>query len=204
MTLSKNHEMIYNDYLKALAKANNRPYKFRKDFSNLGDDVKNTLYRLDLFFQTYKHIIPYNFFIALLEYKGLKFARLDDYLMHSAVIAYSKWNKVKYENFVEDEKTVDDFMQGLKFIYDYCNEENINLKKYRTKVNSLGVHQMLIHLNEQRISYYHLHALNMQVEDFDSDYLHITFNNFNEMFNLTRNQFNRTKIIKNISNKLTK
>ena len=63
---------------------------------------------------------------------------------------------------------------------------------------------MLIHLNEQRISYYHLHALNMQVEDFDSDYLHITFNNFNEMFNLTRNQFNRTKVIKNISNKLTK
>lgn len=204
MTLTKSQEQIYNDYLKALAKVNNRPYKIRKDFTNLSDNNVNSLYRLDLFFSRYKHIYPYNFFIALLEYKGLKYATLDDYLRHNAVIAYSKWNKLKYENFVEDDKTTGDFMEGLKFIHDYCVSEGIDLKSYRTKLNNNKVNQMLIHLNEQRISYYHLHALDMQIEDFDSDYLHITFNNFNEMFELTRNQYNRTKIIKNISNKLNK
>ena len=197
-------QKIYNDYLKALAEVNNRPYRFRKDFSKLDDAILIVLHRLELFFTQYKHISPYQFFKASLEYKELKYLPLSDYIKHGAVVAYSKWNKAKYDNFVEDERAVDDFMKGLKFIHDFCVAENITLKEYRTKTNNVGVHYMLIHLNEQKISFYHLHALDMSKSQFDSDYLHLTFNDFNETFDKTKRQYINSKLIKQISNKLNK
>lgn len=193
---------IYNDYLKALAKANNRPYKFRKDFSEIDNDTKNVLYRLELFFLKFKHIEPFKFFEATFEYKGLKFAKLEDFLRHNAIIAYSKWSNAKYNVSIESEKAIEDFMSGLKFIYDYCVSEGITLKDYRTKTNNIGVLQMLIHLNEQKISYYHLHALNVNRSQLDSDYLQIMFKDFDKMFEETKRQYNNSKIIKLITNKL--
>lgn len=193
---------IYNDYLKALAEANNRPYKFRKDFSKLDDDIKTILYRLEQFFARFKHINPYNFFSASLKYKQLKFLSLADYLKQSAIIAYSKWTRAKYDTPIDDERSVDDFMKGLKFIHDYCVAEGITLKDYRTKVNYKGVHQVLIHLNEQKISYYHLHALGLNPEQFNTDYINLVFNDFSTMFNNTKSQYNKSKVIKTITSKL--
>lgn len=201
--MNETQQKIYNDYLKALADANNRPYRFRKDFSKLDDAICIILHRLELFFNQYKHISPYQFFKASLDYKGLKYLPLSDYIKHSAVMAYSKWSSAKYNEFVEDERFLEDFMQGLKFIYDFCLDSNITLKEYRTKTNNIGVHYMLIHLNEQKISFYHLHALNMSKNQFNSDYLHLTFNDFNEMFDKTKRQYINSKVIKQISNKLT-
>lgn len=49
--LTENQQKIYNLYLKHLALSQNRPYNKRKDFSNISDDIKTDLVKLDLFFQ---------------------------------------------------------------------------------------------------------------------------------------------------------
>ena len=71
---------IYNQYLKAIAKVNDRPYKLRKNFEKLDKDTLTTLYRLEVFFDQFKHVSPYIFFLAYLEIKELKYAKLSDYL----------------------------------------------------------------------------------------------------------------------------
>ena len=195
-------QRIYNDYLKAIGEANNRPYKPRKDFEKIDDETKIYLHRLELFFNQFKHISPYNFFVASLKFRDLKYLSLGDYIKHSAVVAYSKWNTVKYDSFIDSETSIKDFIDGFKFIVGFCLTNNLPTKEYRTCVNNVGIPWILIHLNEQKISYYHLHALDISRTSINSDYTNITFNEFDKMFSKTKSQYINSKELKNIGNKL--
>jgi hypothetical protein len=200
--MNEKQQEIYNQYLKAIAKVNNRPYKLRKDFSNLDEDSKIILYRLELFFDKFSHIQPYNFFLAFLEYKELKYASLDSYLKQSAIIAYSRYSKQKYDEYVDSEKSLEDFMQGIRNIVAFCLENSIPTKNYRTAVNNNGVPWILIHLNEQKISYYHLHALDISRTNIKSDYTDIVFRDFDEMFSSTKQKYVNSNKLKQLGNKI--
>lgn len=200
--MNQKQEEIYNQYLKALAKVNNRPYKLRKDFSKVDDETKIVLYRLELFFDQFSHIQPYNFFLALLEYKGLTFATLSDYLKHSAIVAYSRHNIKKYDEYVDSDASLDNFMQGARNIVEFCLGNGLPTNQYRTSINNNGVPWILIHLNEQKISYYHLHALDISRTDINSDYTDILFHDFNEMFISTKQKYINSNKLKQLGNKL--
>lgn len=199
--VSEFQQRIYNDYLKALGEANNRPYKPRKDF-NISDENKNYLYRLELFFSQFKHINPYNFFTASFKYRQLTWMSLGDFLKHSAIIAYSKWNQVKYDEFVDSESSIKSFWDGFRHIVAFCLSNKIPTKNYKNCVNNVGVPWVLIHLNEQKISYYHLHALGIHRTDLKSDYLELTFNEFDSVFSKTKQQYEKSKELKKLGNKL--
>lgn len=200
--MNEKQQEIYNQYLKAIAKVNNRPYKLRKDFSKLDEDSKIILYRLELFFDKFSHIQPYNFFLAFLEYKELKYASLDSYLKQSAIIAYSRHSKQKYDEYVDSEKSLEDFMQGARNIVAFCLEKRLPTKDYRTVVNNSGVPWILIHLNEQKISYYHLHALDISRTNIKSDYTDIVFRDFDEMFSSTKQKYINSNKLKQLGNKI--
>lgn len=200
--LSEIQKSIYNDYLKALAKANNRAYKPRKDFSKIDEETSVSLYRLELFFAQFKHINPYNFFIASFKYRAVNFLTLGDFLKHSAVIAYSRYNKQKYDDFIDSEESLNNFVQGFKHIVAFCLENNLPTKSYRTSINNMYVPWVLIHLNEQKISFYHLHALDVSKEMLSTDYLELLFNDFDKMFQETKEKYNNSNKLKELGNKL--
>ena len=200
--MNEKQQEIYNQYLKAIAKVNNRPYKLRKDFSKIDEDSKIILYRLELFFDKFSHIQPYNFFLAFLENKELKYASLDSYLKQSAIIAYSRHSKQKYDEYVDSEKSLEDFMQGARNIVAFCLENRLPTKDYRTAVNNSGVPWILIHLNEQKISYYHLHALDISRTNIKSDYTDIIFRDFDEMFSSTKQKYINSNKLKQLGNKI--
>lgn len=200
--MNEKQQEIYNQYLKAIAKVNNRPYKLRKDFSKLDEDSKVILYRLELFFDKFSHIHPYNFFLAFLEYKELKYTSLDSYLKQSAIIAYSRHSKQKYDEYVDSEKSLEDFIQGARNIVAFCLENKLPTRDYRTAVNNSGVPWILIHLNEQKISYYHLHALDISRTNIKSDYTDIVFRNFDEMFSSTKQKYINSNKLKQLGNKI--
>lgn len=193
---------IYNQYLKAIAKVNNRPYKLRKDFEKLEEELKAVLYRLELFFNKFNHIDPYNFFLAYLEYREIKFANLSDYLTQKAIIAYSKHNKNKYDEYVDSNKSLEDFVQGFKNIVAFCLSNNLPTKEYRMAVNNINVPWILIHLNEQKISYYHLHALDISRTELNSDYIEILFHDFDKVFQETKQKYISSNKLKELGNKL--
>lgn len=193
---------IYNDYLRALGVANNRAYKPRKDFDDLNDENLRYLYRLELFFKQFSHINPYNFFIASLKFRNLKYLSLSDYLKHSAVIAYSKYNKAKYDEFIDSDESITDFIQGFKHIVAFCLENNLPTKQYRTSVNNNHVPWILIHLNEQKISYYHLHALDVSRTQIQNDYVDLLFNDFERMFSETKQKYINSNKLKELGKKL--
>lgn len=200
--INEEHGKIYNDYLKAIGNASNRPYKPRKDFSKLDDGIKTILHRLELFFAQYKHISPYNFFIASLRYREKEFLPIDEFLKYSAIVAYSRWNKEKYDLSIEDDTSVEDFIGGLRFILSFCVENKLTLKEYRTSRNNMYVPWVLLHLNEQRISFYHIHAMDISLSDIKTDYTDITFNDFDGMFHKTKQKYINSKRIKELGNKI--
>lgn len=202
--MSEIQEKIYNDYLKALGKVNNRPYKPRKDFSKLDEETQRYLYRLELFFNQFKHLEPYQFFLASLEYKEVKFLPLGDYLKHSAVIAYSRQSKALYDEYADSEKSLENLIQGFRNIVAFCLENGIPTKQYRTLVNNMSVPWILIHLNEQKISFYHLHALDISRSQLQSDYIEMIFSDFDRMFSETKQKYISSNKLKELGNKLKK
>jgi hypothetical protein len=193
---------IYNSYLCALAKANNRPYKPRKNFSTLDDDTLNYLYRLEVFFTQFKHINPFNFFNASFEYRKISYIPLSDFIKHSAVVAYSRNSKEKYNDFIDSDKSIENFINGYKNIVAFCLSNNLPVEQYRTCVNNMGIPWVLIHLNEQKISFYHLHALDISRTELNSDYIDITFHEFDNVFNETKQKYINSNKLKQIANKL--
>ncbi len=200
--LSDIQQKIYNDYLRALGEANNRSYKPRKNFNDLDEETKIYLYRLELFFNQFSHINPYNFFIASFKYRELKFLKLSEFLKHSAVIAYSRYNTSKYDEFIDSDESLKNFIQGFKTIIAFCLENKIPTKKYRTTVNNMYVPWLIIHLNEQKISFYHLHALDISRESISNDYIDLMFNDFNKIFEETKQKYNNSKKLKELGKKL--
>lgn len=88
--ITPNQERIYNDYLKALGSIKGRGYKQRKNFDTLDDKVSMVLYRLEVFFNQYPNINPYEFFLAALKYKSTDYLPIDTYIKHGAIIAYMR------------------------------------------------------------------------------------------------------------------
>lgn len=193
---------IYNNYLKALAKVNERGYKHRENFDNLDDALAHCLYRLEMFFNQFKHIQPYDFFLAYLKYKDIKHANLQDYLKYGAVVAYGKYSKSKYDDFVDSQESIDSFIKGFKNIVAFCLENNIPTKEYRTAVNTYNVPWILIHLNEQKISYYHLHALDISRTNLINDYTEIMFQDFDKVFSETKQKYINSNKLKNIGKEI--
>ena len=62
--LSRTEEGYYNTYLKTLRQSQGKPFRYRKDFSNLEKDIKFTLRKLTLFFKDYPTIAVDDFFKA--------------------------------------------------------------------------------------------------------------------------------------------
>lgn len=201
MEITDKQQEIYNQYLKAIAEVNNRPYNKRKDFTKFKDSDKITLKRLELFFNQYKHINPYMFFKASLEYKALTYIPLADYLKFNAISCYNKQNKLKYDN-CNSEEIMKDFEQGLRFILTFCSENNCSLKDYKKSINPQGVPWPLIHLKEQNISFYHIHALDICYNDIKTDYVDAMFSDFENQFNKTKNQFNNNNELVKIRKKI--
>jgi hypothetical protein len=93
-------------------------------------------------------------------------------------------------------------MQGARNIVAFCLENRLPTKDYRTAVNNSGVPWILIHLNEQKISYYHLHALDISRTNIKSDYTDIVFRDFDEMFSSTKQKYINSNKLKQLGNKI--
>jgi hypothetical protein len=202
MEIGDIEKKIYNLYLKALGESQNRPYTPKKDFSNLTDGVKVTLKKLAMFFDTYKDVNPTMFFRAGFKHEGKNFIELSFFTSLKASRLYSKFVREKYNNSVDNEESIKDFKDGIIFIYDFMKENDFTLTDYVNGVNDAGVPWFIVHLKKQNISFYHIHALDINIEKFPSDWRELLVEDFDEIFFGTKRNFENSMIMKKIGSKL--
>lgn len=189
---------IYNDYLKAFANFQGRPYRKRKDFSKMKQTVTVALEKLERFFRQYKHIQPYNFFKATFDTTDKKYIGIEDFTKYSAITAYSRWCKERNGTDANDDEIVKSFMSGIIFIKKFCDKHGLTFQDYAKSINSAGVPWYIIHLKEQNITLYHLHLLDIRLHEISIDYQGLVMENFEESFDRTLVAYKRAEKIQEV------
>lgn len=202
LTLTDKEKEIYNAYLRALAEAANRAYKKRIDFSDFESESAEQLKKLNLFFNKFRHIMPYNFFKAGLYISEEKFLPLSFFNTYKAISCFTKYNKVKYELSADSDESIKSFKEGVTFICEFLKANRLSIADYRTCVNQFSVPWYAVHLKEQRISFYHLHAFGISKYSLPQDYKELVCSGFDDKFNETLRTYQASNKLKQLGNKI--
>lgn len=204
LSLTIEEKEIYNHYLKALAEASNRPYKRRIDFNKFKSEDAESLKKLSLFFNKYKHIYPFNFFRAGFAVTEEKYLSLSYFTKYKAISDFTKYSSSKYDSPADSEKSLKSFKEGICFILNFLYKNNLSIGDYRTCVNSYSCPWFMIHLKEQRISFYHFHVFGIQLSQIPEDYKELVCSSFDDKFKKTLSMYMTSCKMKEIGNKVTK
>jgi hypothetical protein len=153
MELTIKQKEIYNLYIQSLAIASNRPYKNRKNFDNLKEDVILHLVKLETFFAKFPHLFRIEFFNA--PYKiypdAKKYYSLNFYSGHKGLTTCAAYFKTLKKSDPDDQ--IDYIKESLKFITEFCIEKKIPLSKY-VEYKSVAQNDFLLHLKQHKVSFY--------------------------------------------------
>lgn len=153
--MSELQQKIYNTFLKNLRYG--KPYQYRKDFSGLNETVTNTLSRLELFFQKYKHININEFFEApRILHPDEKYPDIKYFLSRSAIKSYTVYKNQKEDD--NPENQLEDIKQSIVFIGKFCIKNGINMSEYLNHRNSY-IPTWLNHYRERKINPYSIMEL---------------------------------------------
>lgn len=150
-----NIETVYNKWLAVTRTQRNKPFRLRKDFSNIDqEDFYPYLFKLTDFFKRHPHLFTDEFFIAPFKllfpcdkgYYSLKF-----YASQKGLVTCSKYHE---EMDLQDaENQVAQVKKSYEFIGKFCLKHNMQLNEYPFfKTGSYP--DFLIHLKDHLISHY--------------------------------------------------
>ena len=202
--LDEKEQRIYNSYLRALAERHDRPYKARKDFSKMNDKDVLQIKRLKLFFENYRDVNPFQFFRAGFKYETSTYPTLEYFNTLKATRLYAKHMREKYYEDVDNIESIKDFKEGILFIYNFIAENDLTLMDYKSCVNESGVPWCIIHLKQQNISFYHIHALEISEDIFPDYYRELITEEFEKIFYETKEAYENSKIMREIGTKFNK
>lgn len=199
---------IYNTFLIQGRKANNKPFKIRKNFDDLDEEVVSVLRRLSTFFINYPSIDTEIYFSAPYKlYPDEEYYKLDYFLSPQAKKAYTLYIKSLELEDPDSNNSLKRLLDSLNFVYKYCLENKLQLQEYKDfMVGTLPV--FVDHLKHHHITYYTLHALTFDKISVESQILEYIFSEFFSTFQKTKNKFYASKKMKEFAkkakNKITK
>lgn len=208
-SLSDYQKLIYNRYLKALAAAGGRPYRERKNFEEVENDIAACQYlaTLERLFKRYDFVNVDKFFKVNFEYTGQKYLPLQHFTRNKCFSVYMRLVQSMELNDHEEEETLSDeekkdFLSGFRFISDFCQEQGIPMRKYTELSNHYTVPYYLLHIQEKKIHFHHLHALGLALFEVPKDYCELVCPYFVERFVETAQDFDRSPFLRNFREKL--
>ena len=189
-------KIIYNNFLEVSKKVNNKPVKYRKNFDNFPDENYIIVSKLSNFFYKFKHL-KIKDFVYDENYFDLKF-----YLSPKAIKAYTLYNDKFLLNNPDNVNTLSKMQESIKFIYNYCKENNINIKDYLA-VKEGEYNVFMKHIKNRDVIIFILFAFNnfeKVVRSIDTDIKTMYSSNFSRL-NYIRTKYYSSSKAKKIINK---
>lgn len=200
MPLTDKEQNIYNSYLIASRSIKNKPFKIRRDFDAIDNQIYVTLKKLGIFFDKNSNIKQIDFFTAPFDYYGAdNYFDLHFFLTPKAIKCYSLYKKKKETQDPDNEDTITSCKQCCSFIFKYCKENNLTLHDYTNSIN--GTTPLILqHLRDHKINFYTLHGLQYDrvIRQVEPDLLEFFISNFQTLLNDTRINFQRSIRLKNV------
>ena len=201
--ISEKEKSIYNAFLIANRKSKNKPFKLRKNFSNLDPEITVYIKRLKMLFERNSSIDLDTYFQAPYviygkdEYFDLKF-----YTTRRALKCYTSFVREREKQDPDSAEMVDRCKACCAFVYNYCLTNNITLDEYKASTNN-NIPLALQHLKEHKINFYTLHGLECEkkIKEIGIDLLDFFVSDFIITMNETRINFMKSQRLKDVVRK---
>ena len=128
--LTELEKHLFNKHLAVSRSERNKPFRIRKDFSDIvNTDKHKFLKRISILFTKHPEISPDTFFKAPYKlYTDVQYFGLDYFSTMRAVKAYTTYKK---QIFLQDpDSQIEQVKESLKFIAHFCIENNIHFHQY--------------------------------------------------------------------------
>jgi hypothetical protein len=128
--MSELEKLIYNKHLAVTRSLKNKPFRFKKDFSDIVDTDKHKyLKRLAIFLRKHPDVELNVFFEAPYKlYPDVAYFGLDYFSSMRAIRAYTLYRKMLFLK--DPDSQIESVKESLKFIANFCIEEKILLHQY--------------------------------------------------------------------------
>lgn len=196
--ITEREKDIYNSYLYATRSAQGKPTRFRKDFSKLKDEDFVALKKLSAFFVKHNHINYRDWFAApFTVYSKDEWFDLRFFNSRKALKCYSIYMKEKEVSNPDTDDNIEAVKDGFRFIAKFCIRNSITIDEYRTHFTN-NMPTCLLHLQEHRLNFYTLHALEVEstIKSIEKDILEFIVKDFMTIFSRTRTKYFSSKILK--------
>jgi len=196
--ITEREKSIYNSYLYATRSAQNKPTRFRKNFTKLKDQDFVSLKKLSAFFAKHNHINYQDWFIAPFKvYSKDEYFDLKFFNSRKALKCYSLYMKEKEMSNPDSEDTIESIKDGFRYIAKYCIRNSLTIEEYMEHFTN-NMPTCLLHLQEHRLNFYTLHALEVEstIKTIEKDVLDFIVKDFQTIFASTRTKFYGSAILK--------
>jgi hypothetical protein len=203
MSLSEFEKRLYNSYNIAYRKANNKPFKVRKDFTAIDATTTLVLRKLSSLFERNSSINIDEFFIAPYKVYGtVDYTPIDFFLTRKALKCYTTYVKSREKEDPDSDEVIERCKNACAFIYKYCRINNITLDQYKSMI--VGTMPIIIqHLKDHSVNFYVLHALdcNKNLRSVGQELLDFLIPDFNIINNETRINYCKSTKLKHTLSK---
>jgi hypothetical protein len=200
--MTEKEKIIYNNFLEVSKKINNKPVKYRKNFDNFPDENYILVNKLNAFFNKFQHLKIKDFFEAPYFVYNENYFDLKFYLSQKAIKAYTLYNDKFLLNNPDDSNTIKKMQESVKFIYDYCNENKIDIKDYLL-VKEGDYNVFLKHIKNRDIIIFILFAFSnfeKVLSSIDSEIKNMYSSNFSRLNYIRTKYYSSSKAKKIINN----
>lgn len=151
-------KLLYNTYLRVSRTAKDKPFTYRKDFSDMDDSTLLHLKRIAILLSKYPHIDADEYFLAPFKvYPNAEHFTIDYYAGMGAVNAYTLYMKQIQEMPPDSDEQLQFIRKSLKYIGSFCIKNKIKLESYSTFKSGLS-YDWMKHVKKHEVSVYVLMA----------------------------------------------
>jgi hypothetical protein len=180
---------IYNSHLAISRKMRDKPFRIRKDFSDLDQSKLDHLASLERFFNSYQNIKIDDYFSSpYVIFEDDDYFDLEFFLTSKAKKAYSQYMKKIEMDDPDSESSLKRLADSLKFVKNFCKEKGLTLEEYPLYIES-SLPNMIEHLKNHHINMYCLHALGVSSIEVENRILDFIFSDFWITFQKTKNKY---------------
>ena len=194
---------IYNSHLAISRKMRDKPFRIRKDFSDMDQSKLDCLASLERFFNSYNNIKIDDYFSAPYRiFEDTDYFDLEFFLTSKAKKAYSQYMKKIEMDDPDSESSLKRLVDSLKFVKNFCKEKGLTLEQYPVYIES-NLPCMIDHLKNHHINMYALHSLGVTKIEVENRILDFIFSDFWITFQKTRNKYFLSKKMKDFGKRAT-
>lgn len=150
--LNEYEKRIYNEHLKASRTAAGKPYRLRKDFSDVDPSIEVYVQRVARLLHKFPHISVVDYFQAPhAVYDSGDHFDLKYYTSPRAMKAYTLYMQQEVNTDPDAPHVLQRIVASLQHLSDYCKSHKIHTDAYPTmQTNSMPT--FLLHLKERKIT----------------------------------------------------